>query len=102
MECNNIHSLNVVGLEIKCDDDHEFINTITEGMLLSKTQVKEVVKQILRENIWCKLIKGDSFYLHFGYDYYMYIGADNKCDSAIQLIKDNNMFIEPFVSPYLD
>lgn len=102
MECNNIQSLNVVDLEIKYEDDNEFINTIKEGMLLSRTQIKEVVKQILRDNIWCKLTGSNSFYVHFGYDYYMYVGADNKCDSAIRLIKDNNLFIEPFISPYLD
>lgn len=100
MECNNIHSLNIIGLEKR--DDDKFTNTLKEGMSLSKQQIEEVVKQILREKIWCKLIKDDSFYVHFGYDFYMYIGANYKCNSAINYIKDNNMFIESFVSPYLD
>lgn len=83
-------------------NDLEFTNTLKERMSLSKQQIEEVVKQILRKKIWCKLIKDDSFYVHFGYDFYMYIGADYKCNSAINYIKDNNMFIEYFVSPYLD
>lgn len=101
MDCNNIDNLNIINLE-KYEEDNEYLNTFTEGMLLSNSQIKEVVRLVLRDEMWCKLIKDDSFFVHFGYDFYMYIGANNKCDELITFIEDKDIFIETFVSPYLD
>ena len=103
MECNSIETLKIVELE-KYEDENadERINSITEGMMLSKKQIKIVAQHVLREKLWCKLVLDKIFYVHFGYDYNMYIGSCKKCEKVIKEIECKNMYIEPFKSPYLD
>ncbi len=55
---------------------------------------------ILREDMWCKF-ESDNVSIHFGYDYYMYIGSNASCDSVIEQIRLNGLFVEPYRSPYL-
>ncbi|WP_409305747.1 hypothetical protein [Peribacillus sp. SCS-155] len=52
------------------------------GKRVSKQEIKEVVKLTLREAIWCKLSYKKEFFIHFGYDNYMYIGAKKDCPEA--------------------
>ena len=40
-------------------------------------------------------------YVHFGYDYYMYIGLSVKCTDALAAVQQRGLFVEPFRSPYL-
>src|SRR5260221_4317277 len=51
---------------------------ISEGMRIRIDDASELIRQILRCHMWCKLELEPVFYLHFGYDYYMYIG--NRVD----------------------
>jgi hypothetical protein len=41
-------------------------------------------------------------YVHFGWDYYMYLGIPIHCPNALSYAKEKGIFVEPFVSPYLD
>ena len=41
-------------------------------------------------------------YIHFGYDYYMYIGSSNACDNVRIKIQEEGLFVEEFKSPYGD
>ncbi|UKS27363.1 hypothetical protein LOZ80_39040 [Paenibacillus sp. HWE-109] len=77
-------------------------STITEGELLQKDSIVQTTRLILRENIWCKYQYQALMYVHFGYDYYMYIGSSQPCSGLIQGIVASGLFVEPFESPYLD
>lgn len=103
MACNEIENLKVLELE-KYDEENvdEIINDINDGMILSKEQIKIVAHHILREKIWCKLVFDEIFYVHFGYEFNMYIGCEKKCKKTIRQVEDNNMFVESIKSPYLD
>ncbi len=103
MSCNEVENLIITGLE-KYDDENvdKVINYIREGMILDKEQIKIVAQHVLREKLWCKLILDEVFYVHFGYDYIMYIGSNKKCQKVIKEIECNKMFVEPFKSPYLE
>ncbi|WCK55874.1 hypothetical protein PP175_08100 [Aneurinibacillus sp. Ricciae_BoGa-3] len=58
---------------------------------------------ILREHLWCKLEYESEFFVHFGYDYYMYVGSSIQCKDTIKKItKEFNLFVEHFNSPHLD
>jgi len=59
------------------------------------------MRMCLREAIWCKLEAEGRFYIHFGWDYYMYIGSDKSSADAIQLATSDGLFVEDFISPYL-
>jgi hypothetical protein len=51
----------------------------------------------LREVIWGRLASQSGLYVHFGYDFYMYIGhAGNQLEHLVL----NDLYVEDFPSPY--
>lgn len=66
------------------------------------TQVlQKIVVDCLREKYWAKL-EGDNFYIHFGYDYYLYVGTTLDWPDVNEICKKNHLFCEIFHSPYSD
>lgn len=59
--------------------------------------IDTIVRLVLREKFWAKINSTKSFYVHFGWDYYMYIGGSFK----LKMNKINGLYIEEFKSPYL-
>ncbi len=47
-----------------------------------------------------RLVYENKMYVHFGYDYYMYIGVNEKCLDAINSIQASGLFVEECESPY--
>lgn len=39
-------------------------------------------------------------YVHFGHDYYMFIGSSTSCPLALKNIEKMGLFVEDFESPY--
>ena len=72
-------------------------DNLAEGDVLQLAAIEDVVRLNLREVIWCKMSGVKNFYLHFGYDYYMYAGFDGDLptDSSCP-----PLYMEPFPSPY--
>lgn len=70
-----------------------------EGAMLPLDRVGEVVGRILREEFWCRL-ESSSAFLHFGWDYYMYIGVASHCPRARAKAIQLGLYVEDFVSPY--
>lgn len=104
MECLNIYALKVTDLEqegLRCKAVHGIENLIriSNGEWIDKEKMHIVIQLILRNSIWCKLESPEMF-VHFGYDYYMYVGSTELCMLALQLIKQSGLFIESFKSPY--
>ncbi|TXE27346.1 hypothetical protein FOT62_22515 [Serratia marcescens] len=60
--------------------------------------LEEVIRSILREDVWCKLVS-DSFEFHFGYDFYMYFIFDAKNDDLIHEIR-TSLTVQSYKSPY--
>jgi hypothetical protein len=56
-----------------------------------------IVRLTLREAIWCRLNGEGGFYVHFGYDYYMYIGSDDLAGAPDM---PEGIFAEELSSPY--
>lgn len=86
----------VVGLEIRGDRP----NPPIEGSLVPVHQVESIARSVLRNEFWCKL-EADGQFLHFGWDYYMYVGVVSPCERAIQQATDLGLFVEEYDSPYL-
>lgn len=80
--------------------------SLRAGMLVTKDTLADVVRLNLREVIWCKLATGHRqdcrFYLHFGWDFYMYIGSSLPSAKAIQYAESIGLFVEPKRSPHLE
>jgi hypothetical protein len=59
----------------------------------------DLVRDCLREECWC-MISTNDFFLHFGYDYYMYVGCSQGFDFVRKLAENNDLFCEIMDSPY--
>jgi hypothetical protein len=88
-------SLTVSGLENNRKHPIEF----AEGTILGLEQLGTVIRLVLREKCWCRL-EGSAGFLHFGWDYYMYIGVPRRCPESQQLAKRLELFVEEFPLPY--
>jgi len=101
MDCLNINILYVADLEKNKKSRNNITHFLTlfdslkNGLLLNKEQIKIVSSMILRENLWCKL-KTNNLYVHFGYDYYMYVESARECTAAVQSIEESGLFVEPY------
>lgn len=60
------------------------------------TEVSDLCRLILRNYIWAR-IECPKMFVHFGYDYYMYLGIK---DEYTDITKKFDLFVEPMESPY--
>lgn len=86
--------LRVVGLECVHRP-----GALVEGAVVARADFASVCRAVLREEFWCKLEADDRF-VHFGWDYYMYVGVMNPCDGSISRAEALGLFVEDFESPY--
>jgi hypothetical protein len=54
---------------------------VHEGCDLDHEQSASLMRLILRDLAWCKL-ESDGSFVHFGWDYYMYVGVPVPCDES--------------------
>jgi hypothetical protein len=79
----------------------EIEDTLQEGAVFDASSVGWICQAALREATWCRLVGEDSF-IHFGYDFYMFVGCPKDCPRSVQLARDLGLFAEEMESPYLD
>ncbi|WP_010098051.1 DUF7683 domain-containing protein [Ornithinibacillus scapharcae] len=108
MKESQINSLRVVLLDNERfqDESSELFEEkfkeviLEEDLLVSEKDIAIICQMVLREFIHCLLISGDDFFVHFGYDYYMYIGSNQPCKLGIDFARENGLFVEEYQSPY--
>lgn len=66
---------------------------------LAINELPLLIRDVLREKIWCKLLS-DDLEVHFGYDFYMYVVCPLSCDFIKSKIK-TSLNVEALQSPYL-
>ena len=76
--------------------------TLAEGKDFQNDSLKRVIQLILREEIGGQLTSKKGMFVHFGYDYYMYIGISNNYPEVISSIRSSGLYVESFKSPYLE
>jgi hypothetical protein len=91
----NIKSLTVNYLENNTDDC-----AYVEGQSIHISELSNILKSILREEIWCKLISNKCEF-HFGYDFYMYFVSKIDPQEYIDNIA-TELTVQKYKSPYLD
>ncbi len=105
----NVGSLTAVDVEIfdteECDNapdewPQNGPSNLRDGMVLYLSDLPTAIRLALREFMWCKLEYDSRFYVHFGYDYYMYVGSDLPCPRAIDETVRHGLFVETYPSPY--
>ncbi len=63
------------------------------------SEIPDLCRLILREYAWAK-IESKKMFVHFCYDYYMYIGLEEQYEYVIDKVKYIGLFIEQMESPY--
>lgn len=81
----------------------EIFKKIAVEQELTKNQIADVARLVLRETLWCKFESKNQMFVHFGYDYYMYIGSKVMLSNSVKKeIEKSGLFVEEFESPYLE
>lgn len=75
--------------------------TLREGHLCSLLETSDICRAVLRSLLWCRLVHKDG-YVHFGYDYYMYLGVRPPTPNANRHAVAAGLFVEEHESPYHD
>lgn len=70
------------------------------GSRIPAHRIGDLVRLNLRELAWFK-VRAYDFFIHFGHDFYMYIGSDTPCEDSRRLAESLGIFVEYFESPHL-
>ncbi len=89
-----LFSMRVAGLENPRTQPLDFQN----DSMLPLDRIGEIIRRILREEFWCRLERSEGF-IHFGWDYYMYIGVPHPCPTAEGRAVELGLYVEEFASP---
>lgn len=76
-------------------------DAIQNRRLLSGERLQDAIRMALRTILGCKLVHPGRFYVHFGWDYYMYIGSTHPSPLSIKRSSELGLFVEEMVSPYI-
>ncbi len=90
-------SMRVAGLQNSRKQPLGFQNDSVQPL----DRIGEIIRRILREEFWCRLEGSDGF-IHFGWDYYMYIGVRHPCPTARAMAVELGLYVEEFASPYVE
>ena len=92
-----VESLKVTGLEQHGNMGAPF----DENAVVSLSNIAEVARSVLRQEYWCRLESPEAF-VHFGWDYYMYVGIPKVPSLALAQAHERGLFVEVCESPYAD
>lgn len=92
-----VDSLTVNGLENSARHELPF----GEGGVLSIDASADVMRRVLHDEFWCRLV-APLAYVHFGWDYYMYVGVPKRVPKSEAVARELGLFAEPFRSPYAE
>ncbi len=87
--------LSISGLENSAAQPFPFV----ENQFIEMACLDTVIRRVLRGECWFRLESSIAF-LHFGWDYYMYVGVIRTCPRSEALSRELGLFVEPFKSPY--
>ncbi len=75
---------------------------IKNGQELIMEETAQAIRMLLRGIIWCKLVVPGRFFIHIGWDFYMYIGSDVDLPKPKTEVEKMGLFVEEFASPYVE
>ena len=87
-----ISSLNIEQAEYYAENIH------FPSIVSHPKAIRQVVTACLREQCWLKITSED-FYIHFGYDYYMYIGSVLPRERVAKIAAKYGLYCELYPSP---
>ena len=95
-----IKSSNIEGLYVSCLEKYEKECLWYNEQYIEHIFLEKIVTDCLRNKCWCKLTNGD-YYIHFGYDYYVYVAVPMAYEKTDEICRKYNLFCEIKTSPYV-
>ena len=74
-------------------------DSIFPAVVSNFEEIRQIISACLREKCWLKLTATE-FFIHFGYDYYMYIGSNLPVVTVEEVAEKYGLFCEQYPSPY--
>lgn len=69
------------------------------GQALTLPELRMAMQRVLREEMWARFEGEPGTFIHFGYDYYMFLGVPYDCPKSRALAAARGLFVEEWVSP---
>lgn len=70
--------------------------TITTGSRLLIKDIDDVIKRVLREEVWIVFLnRNKRFVVDFGYDYYLHVRCQLRREVVSIIVNKNNLFFDP-------
>ena len=96
---NILNAGKVKFLQIQGLEDYKHVCQFTPKQKVYLCEILNISQDCLREKYWCRL-ESDKMFIHFGYDYYMYIGSNLTYDEMKKIVDEQGLYIEKRKSPY--
>lgn len=74
---------------------------VADRAWLDVPQSLEFSRLALREVVWGKLGAPGKAYVHFGWDFYLYVGVPRRCRESVSKAGAEGLFVQAYRSPYL-
>jgi len=91
--------MNVSYVTIRQLEKHTAVCQLHNNQKVMLSELSCVIRSVLRSQYWCKLVAENCF-VHFGYDFYMYIGCSMSKEEVGKSALKNGLFAEEIKSPY--
>ncbi len=86
-------------LQIQGLEDYKHVCKYIDKQIVELNDIINISQDCLREKYWCRL-EADKMFIHFGYDYYLYIGSHLTYDEMKKIVNEQGLYIEKRKSPY--
>ena len=83
------------------ENSNNFSLPFEKANVLQKMQCEQAFRDVLQEKYWCRFADEHGRFVHFGWDFYMYVGVHVACEKAIAHAEAVGLFVELYKSPYL-
>ncbi|WP_219836773.1 hypothetical protein [Paenibacillus sp. R14(2021)] len=74
---------------------------LQDDQLVDAARIADICSMAYRSIIWCMLVRRNRFFVHFGYDDCLYIGSSRPCRDAVRFARQQGLYVDECVSPYL-
>ncbi len=72
---------------------------VRDGDAIEVARVGSLIRHVLREDCWCRL-EGPHAFVHFGHDYYMFLGVPAACPESRRVAGALGLFVDDVGSPF--
>jgi len=101
MECLETDTLQINGLETYTrpgsGELKKVFNQIRNKMVIKKDLVPDVIRLILRNYIWCLLVKENQLHIDYAGNFYIFLASKKKCTNTIKRITNLGLFVEEII-----